>query len=101
MNECIESLGDARIFSTLDCNRGYWQVELNEADRDKTTITPHYGLYRFRRMPFGLRNTLPTFQRAVDIILWKVKWPFALVYLDEVLTYSTIFDEHKRHTKPY
>jgi hypothetical protein len=41
MDECIDSLGDARIFSTLDCNSGYWQIPVKPADRAKTTFTSH------------------------------------------------------------
>ena len=45
MDECIDYLGDATIFSTLDCNSWYWHVEVDEADKDKTTFTSHMGLY--------------------------------------------------------
>ena len=94
MDECIDSLGDATIFTTLDCSSGYWQVEIDERDRDKTTFTSHGGLYRFVRMPFGLKNAPETFQRAVDIILSRVKWHHALVYLDDVIIYSHDVREH-------
>lgn len=43
--KCIDSLGDATVFSTLDANSGYWQVEIEESDRDKTAFTSHHGLY--------------------------------------------------------
>ena len=39
-------------------------------------------------MPFGLRNAPETFQRAVDIILSKVKWKFCLVYIDDIVIFS-------------
>ena len=74
MDECIDSLGDSNYFTTLDCNSGYWQVEIAEEDCDKTTFASHSGLYRFLRVPFGLKNAPATFQRAVDIILSRVKW---------------------------
>jgi Reverse transcriptase (RNA-dependent DNA polymerase) len=61
MDECIESLGDAKIFTTLDCNSGYWQIPVRPEDREKTTFTSHEGLYWFLRMPFGLRNAPATF----------------------------------------
>ena len=94
MDECIDSLGDASVCTNLDANCGYWQIEIDEADRDKTTFTSHHGLYRFVRMPFGLKNAPGTFQRAADVIQSKVKWQSAHVYLDDVIVYSKTVSEH-------
>ena len=52
MDECLDSLGDATIFSTLDCNSGYWQIPIEERDRDKTAFVTHCGVHRFKRIPF-------------------------------------------------
>lgn len=46
MNEWINLLGSAEIFSALDVNSGYLQVEISQVDRDKTAISPHNGLFR-------------------------------------------------------
>ena len=97
MDECLDSLGDATIFSTLDCNSGYWQIPIEERDRDKTAFVTHCGVHRFKRMPFGLCNAPATFQRALDMLLSKVKWKYALVYLDDVIIYSKSIDEHFEH----
>jgi Reverse transcriptase (RNA-dependent DNA polymerase) len=77
ISDCLDSLGDATIFSTLDANSGDWQLDMAEADQDKTTFTSHRGTYRFTRMPFGLVNAPATFQRAMDIILSRVLWQSA------------------------
>ena len=69
MDDCLDSLGDAAIFTTLYCNSGYWQIPVAPEDGDKTTSTTHIGTFRHTRMPFGLRNAPATFQRALDIIL--------------------------------
>jgi hypothetical protein len=53
MDECIDSLGDASVFSTLDCNSGYWQITVSPDDKEKTTFTSHEDLFWFLRMPFG------------------------------------------------
>jgi Reverse transcriptase (RNA-dependent DNA polymerase) len=39
MDECIDSLGGAKSFTTLDCNSGYWQIPVRPEDREKTTFT--------------------------------------------------------------
>jgi len=74
MDECIDSRGDARVFSTLDCNAGYWQIPVAEEDKHLTAFTCHSGAWQCVRLPFGLRNAPATFQRAMDLILAGVKW---------------------------
>ena len=69
MDDCIDSLGSATIFSTLDCNAGYWQLPVAERDRQKTAFVCHSGLFQYIRMPFGLKNAPASFQRTLDILL--------------------------------
>ena len=99
MDECIDSLGTAKIFSTLDCNAGYWQLPVSERDRAKTAFVCHAGLYQYIRMPFGLKNAPASFQRTLDIILSGYKWKSCLVYLDDVIIYSNTVEDHMRHVK--
>jgi hypothetical protein len=56
MEDCLASLGDARVFSTLDENAGYWQIGVAKEDREKTSFICHVGTYQFTRMNFGLVN---------------------------------------------
>jgi hypothetical protein len=97
MDECIDSLGEAVIFATLDCNSGYWQIPVHPADGEKTTFTSHFGIYQFLRLPFGLRNAPATFQRAIDIILSGIRWKTCLVYLDDVIVFSSNRAAHLSH----
>ncbi len=43
MDDYIDSLGEAKISTTLDCNSGYWQIPIHEVDRDKTAFVCHIG----------------------------------------------------------
>jgi Reverse transcriptase (RNA-dependent DNA polymerase)/RNase H-like domain found in reverse transcriptase len=97
MDECIDSLGDANVFTTLDFNSGYWQIPVAPEDKDETTFTSHEGTYKFCRMPFGLRNTPATFQRVVDIVLSGLTWKSCLVYLDDIIIYSASMEDHLVH----
>jgi len=47
MDDCIGFLGDAKVFSTLDCNSGYWQIPVADEDRDETTFVSHEGAYSY------------------------------------------------------
>ena len=99
IDECIDSMGEAQFFTTLDANSGYWQIPVAKEDRDKTTFTSHAGYYRFKRMPFGLCNAPATFQRTLDILLAGLRWKACLVYLDDVIIFSKTFDEHVEHVQ--
>jgi len=45
MEDCLDSLGDAQVFTSLDCTAGYWQVPLRKEDQEKTALTTHCGIY--------------------------------------------------------
>lgn len=93
-DECIDSRGEATIFSAIDCNSEYQQTEVPEADRVKTIISSHHKSFRLVRMPFGLNSAPTSLQRAVDIIPSKVKLQFGLVFLDNIIIYSKSATEH-------
>jgi len=99
MDDCLDSLGDATVFSTLNCNTGYWQIPVADKDRDKTTLTSHAGLFRVLRLPFCRVNAPASFQRALDIILSGFRWQTCLVYLDDVIVFSRTVDDHIRHLR--
>jgi len=94
MEDCLESLGYAQVFTSLDCTAGYWRVPLRKDDQEKTAFTTHCGIYHWLSMPFGLTNAPATFQRALDIILSGLKWQICLVYSDDVMIFSGNAKQH-------
>ena len=93
----MDSLGEARIFTTLDANCGYWQIPVHEDDQHKTAFVTHVGLFEYKRMPFGLTNAPATFQRAIDRALQRFKWKSCIVYLDDVVVFSSSIKDHILH----
>jgi len=94
MDDCLDSLGDAQFFSTLDCNAGHWPIPRSEEDKPKTACTCQCGTYQCTRLPFGLGTAPATVQRAIDMILSGVKWQNVLVYLDDLIIISANAESH-------
>ena len=98
IDDILDTLGQAKYFTTLDLASGYWQVELEPNSRAKTAFTTHCGLYEFNRMPFGLCNAPATFQRLMQVVLaGLVEWDCCFVYIDDILVASKSFEEHLHH----
>lgn len=96
VEDVLESVGSATIFSTLDLCKGYWQVPMDEKSREKTAFTTPFGLFEFKVMPFGLHNAPATFQRMMDEVLKECQ-DFAKAYIDDVVIFSNTWEEHLHH----
>ena len=90
----LNTLSGSQWFSTMYLLSGYWQVEVEETDRDKTAFCTTEGLFQFRVMPFGLGNAPETFQRLMDLTLAGLQWSQYLVYIDDVIVLGKTFQDH-------
>ena len=68
ISEIYETLSDPQWFTPVDASQAYHQIPLaTEKDRDLTSfVTPDGGLYRYKYMPFGLKNTCACWSRFID-----------------------------------
>ena len=94
IDETLDALAGAKVFTTLDLASGYWQARVEVADRENTAFTTRHGLFEFQVMPFGLCNVPGTFQRFTEFVLAGLQWQTCLVYMDDVIVYGQDFDEH-------
>ena len=93
--ETLESLAGAAHYSTFDMNSGFWQVPMDGESKQYTAFTlGRMGLYECESMPFGLCNALPTFQRLMQNCLGKLNLTYFLIYLDDVIVFSEMPEEH-------
>jgi hypothetical protein len=83
-----------RYFTALDMVKGFWQIPLDDASRDKTGFTTHFGQYRFNRLPFGLATSPSAFQHIMQLVLGDLNWAQCMVYVDDILIFSETFEEH-------
>ena len=95
IDELLDALHGARWFSTLDLKSGYWQVPIQERNKEKTAFRTSSGqLYKFNQVPFGLCNAPTTFSRLMDRVLSGLHWETFLFYLDDIIVFSSTLEEH-------
>ncbi|UYV84807.1 K02A2.6-like [Cordylochernes scorpioides] len=79
IDEVLDTLQGSKYFSAIDLKSGYWQVEVEEKDKEKTAFTTAHGLYEFNVMPFGLCNAPATFEMNMENMLGILDGKFAYV----------------------
>ena len=96
--ESLDCLSGAKFYCTLDLASGYWQVEMNSEDKEKTAFsTPYHGLYHFNVMPFGLCNATETFERLMENVLAGLQFKTLLIYLDDIIIPRKTFEQGIEH----
>ena len=95
IEESLDCLNGACIFSSLDLKSGYWQVELDDESIPLTAFTVGpLGFYECVQMPFGLTNAPSTFQRLMESCLGELHLNWCIIYLDDIIIHVRTPEEH-------
>ena len=94
MNELRDRVAGAKIFTKLDLRDSYYLIRIKEGDERKRAFRTRYRHLEYTVMPFGLANSLATFQNMMNEVLRDFLDPGVVVYIDDVLIYSENLEQH-------
>ena len=94
VDDMIHDLNGAKVFSRLDLNRAYNQVELEPASRNITTFATHVGLRRYKRLCFGVSSSSELFQDIIRQVLDGI--PGTMNLSDDILIYGATQAAHDK-----
>ena len=69
IEEILYDLNGSTVFSKLDLRWGFHQIELDEKSREITTFLSHRGLYRYKRLMFGISSAPEKYQKIISDVL--------------------------------
>ena len=92
MEDCIDHVGSAKYVSKFDLMKGYWQVPLTPRAVEVSAFVTPDGLYAYKVMPFGMKNSGATFQRLMNSVIFELEG--VDVYIDDLIVYSDTWEEH-------
>ncbi|XP_041673813.1 uncharacterized protein K02A2.6-like [Drosophila eugracilis] len=90
----MTKLRGARFFSRLDLKDAYHQQELDEDSREITTFITPMGLFRYKRLMFGVNSAPEIFQSHLEQLL--VDFPNVMNYIEDVIIFGESQEEHDK-----
>ncbi|KAK7886001.1 hypothetical protein WMY93_025622 [Mugilogobius chulae] len=96
LEESFSALTGSKWFTVLDLKSGYYQIQMDEADKAKTAFVTPLGFWEWNRMPQGVTNAPSTFQRLMEKCMGDLNLKEVLVFLDDIIIFSDTLEEHEK-----
>ena len=97
IEEVVQNMPGAKVFSKLDATSGYWQLKLDEESSKLCTFNTPFGRYRFLRVPFGIVSAREIFQRVMSQMVEDIDGTEAI--MDDIVVWGKDQAEHDMRLK--
>lgn len=91
--ELIEQTRGSKYFISLDCTKGFWQIPLHVAHRERIAFITPNGLFEFTVLPFGLANAPAVFQSTMELVLHGILGRGVILYIDDILIFASTVED--------
>ena len=99
IDQVLQDFSQSKFFSKLDFNSAYHQIELAPESRDITTFETHQGLYRYKRLMFGVSCAYEMYQKVLRQVLQEFDGVHN--FLDVIVHAATEEEHDKRFENVY
>ena len=92
INNFSSSIKQSTVFSKIDLSKAFHFIPIRDEDQEKCCVNTPWGLYKFKRMAFGLKNAPMTFSKFAEEVFSGI--PNLYTYLDDLLVFTSSKAEH-------
>ena len=94
ISENLDKLQGSKIFSTLDAAGAYHTIPVEQKSRPLLAFTTPFGLFQYKRMPFGPANSGQTYTRFMETVIERLRSPWVIAYVDDVIVHTLDLQQH-------
>ena len=99
IDDCINNIGQAKYVTKFDLLKRFWQIPLTDRAKEISAFVIPDGVYQYKVMPFGMKNSPVTFQRLVNSLILNLVGCKA--YIDDAIIFSEEWEQHLQTIKNF
>ena len=92
IDDCIDNIGHSKYVTKFDLLKGFWQIPMTDRAKEISAFVTPDGLFQYKVMPFGMKNSPATFQRLVNPLISNLDGCKA--YIDDAIIFSEEWQQH-------